>query len=209
MSLRERLFEELGVSVTCRLVRSSDANLLTAEESDSLDGSVFSVLCRAAAARIAARELLSEAGFPGWSMPRQRGNPPRWPPGLVGSLSHTDLYAAAALARCADFSGVGIDIEPAEPLPAELVDSVIAADETRPSGPADLVGRVLFCAKEASYKAVHPLDGRFLDYHDIVIDLNSGIAQTSYGRRASVTVHVDHRIIVLARVQADTVKIDS
>jgi 4'-phosphopantetheinyl transferase EntD len=199
----ERLFESERVAVACRSVNPNDASLLTPEERDSLAGSVPAVRCRAAAARIAARELLSEAGFPGWSMPRRRGNPPHWPPGLVGSLSHSDFHAAAAVARREEFAAVGVDIEPAEPLPPELVDLVTAPGEARPSGAQDLLGRVLFCAKEACYKAVYPLDGRFLEHDQIVVDLCSGVAETRYGRRAQLTVHVDHRIVVLARVPAN------
>ncbi len=196
------MFEKLGIAVACRSVRSGDENLLTEGEINSLDGSVLEVRCRAAAARSAARELLSEAGFPGWSMPRRRGNAPLWPPGMVGSLSHSNCYAAAALARCEEFAGVGIDIEPARPLPEELIDLVITSGEVRPSGAEDLVGRVLFCAKEASYKAVFALDGRFLEHHEIIVDLDAGIAETIYGRRTLISVHVDHRIVVLARVHA-------
>jgi len=206
MSAGERMFEGSGVTVACRSVRPGDESLLTAEERNSLDGSLMEVRCRAAAARLAARELLSEAGFPGWSMPRRRGKAPVWPPGLVGSLSHSNSYAAAALARREEFAGVGVDIEPAKPLPEELIEMVIAPGEARPSGAEDLVGRVLFCAKEASYKAVFALDGQFLEHHDIVVDLNAGIAETVSGRRALITVHVDYRIVVLARVHADGAK---
>lgn len=201
------MFEGSGVAVACRAVRSADESLLTAAERSSMGSALLEVRCRAATARLAARELLSEAGFPGWSMPRRRGNAPDWPPGLVGSLSHSNSDATAALARCEDFAGVGIDIEPAKPLPEELIEMVIAPGEARPSGAEDLVGRVLFCAKEAIYKAAFALDGRFLEHHDIVVDLDAGVAETVYGRRALITVHIDHRIIVLARVHAEAAKI--
>jgi 4'-phosphopantetheinyl transferase EntD len=196
----ERLFADIGIAVACRSVCSHDVDLLTGEERASLAGSAPAVRCRAAAARIVARELLSAAGFPGWTLPRRPGNAPEWPPGLVGSLSHSDTHAAAALARLDRFAGVGIDIEPAEPLPPEIVDLVVGPGEARITRPEDLTGRVLFAAKEACYKAVYPIDRRFLEHQDVTIDLGSGLAETCYGRRALLAVHVDHRIVVLARV---------
>ena len=38
-----------------------------------------------------------------------------------------------------------------------------------------------FAAKEAVYKAVHPRDGRFLEYHDIDVDLAAGSATVRNG----------------------------
>jgi len=135
-------------------------------------------------------------------MPRRHGHAPQWPPGIVGSLAHSDSHAVAAVARCEDFAGVGVDIEPAEPLPEELIDLVFASGEVKPPDSAELVGRILFCAKEAAYKALYPIDGRFLEHHDVVVDLNSGIAETCHGDCVSIEVHVDHSIVVLARIRA-------
>ena len=39
---------------------------------------------------------------------------PLWPRGIVGSLAHDRAVAVAAVARAADISCLGIDIEPAE-----------------------------------------------------------------------------------------------
>jgi 4'-phosphopantetheinyl transferase EntD len=95
---------------------------------------------------------------------------------------------------------VGIDVEPAEPLPPEVLELVTTRREARLASDDGLVGRILFCAKEAAYKAVHVIDGRFLEPGEMEVDLQSGIAETCYGRRASLSIHVDHRIVVLARV---------
>jgi 4'-phosphopantetheinyl transferase EntD len=200
--ISERFFQGSGVAVACRPVLPDDSRRLTAGERESLVLSVHAARNRAAAARLAARELLSDAGFAGWNLPRRRGAAPEWPAGLVGSLAHADRYAAAALADARKMAGIGIDIEPAEPLPEEIVDLVIAPGEPRPAGGNDLVGRLLFCAKEASYKAVYPLDGRFLEHHEVLVDLRAGVAETSYGRKVEIALHVDHRIIALAFVRA-------
>lgn len=194
----ETFFPQGVARVACRPVLPGDAERLMPEERPSFAAAVDEVRSRAAAARIVMRRLLELEGIPGWSMPRRPGDAPAWPTGFVGSLSHSDTFAAAALARSADVAGLGIDIEPAEPLPAELRDLVALPGELRPAGPRDIAGRLLFCAKEAAYKAVYPADRRFLEHHDIEVDLRGGTATTCYGRVVSIQLHVDHRIIALA-----------
>ena len=64
--------------------------------------------------------------------------------------------------------------------------------------PARETSRVLFAVKEAVYKAVHPLDGIFLDFPDVEVDLAAGIARTSYGRTVPVRVATGPHIVALA-----------
>jgi 4'-phosphopantetheinyl transferase EntD len=196
----ERLFVDSGVLVSSCSVRDDLAQFLTDEEKASMQASTAAVLNRASAARMAARDLLRTAGFPAWSLPRKHGDAPDWPPGWTGSISHSDEYAAAAIAHCDVVAGVGIDIEPAEPLPDELHERIVVATDVTGPYPADIAGRILFCAKEASYKAVYPVDRQFLEFDDMTVDLATGHAKTSYGRRVNLTVHLDHRIVVLAQL---------
>ena len=97
---------------------------------------------------------------------------------------------------------IGIDIEPAEPLPVELRETVVVAGDHAGSYPPDIVDRIIFCAKEASYKAVYPIDRHFLNFNEMMVDLDTGSAMTSYGRSIKFLVHVDYRIVVLAQLTA-------
>lgn len=196
----ERLFEETATLVNCCVVQPGLAGFLTDEEAESMQNCTIAVQNRAAAARLAARDLLARAGFPEWSMPRKHGDAPDWPTGWTGSISHSDELAAAALARCDMVECVGIDIEPALPLPAELRETVVVAGDVAGSYPVEIVDRILFCAKEASYKAVYPIDRRFLEFSEMIVDLDSGTARTCYDRRIRFSVHIDHRIVVLAQL---------
>ena len=196
----ERIPTIPGVAVACRPVIAGDEDALTMEENASLGDCVLAVRRRAAAARLAARELLAEAGWPGWRMPRIDGQPPRWPAGICGSLSHSDTLAAAALARRGAWLGVGIDLEPGEPIDRDVLDLIATAEEARFVKHDLLIGKVLFCAKEAAYKAMFSVDKRFLEPHEIVVDLRSNTATALSGRRAMLAVHVDHRILVVGVV---------
>lgn len=200
MDICHRLLEDSGALVACCPVQPGLERSLTPEESDSLGASILAVRNQAAAARIAARELLSKEGFPDWSLPRRRGLGPDWPPGWIGSISHSAQFGVAALGGCTIVQGIGIDIEPAEPLPEELRDTVVLTGDIAPAGLCEIADRILFCAKEAAYKAVHPVDGRFLEFGDVTVNFDTGIADISYGRRLTLSLHVDHRIVVLARL---------
>ena len=198
----ERLFEDTDSLVNCCAVQPDLAGFLTGEEAESMQNCTTVVQNRAAAARLAARELLAQEGYPEWSLPRKHGDAPDWPTGLTGSISHSDEFAAAAIARRGPVECIGIDIEPAEPLPAGLRETVVVAGDVAGSYPVEIVDRIIFCAKEASYKAVYPIDRRFLEFNEMIVDLDRGTAKTCYDRRIRFSVHVDHRIVVLAQLMA-------
>ena len=123
---------------------------------------------------------------------------PVWPAGVVGSLAHDPEIAVAAVALRRDFAALGVDVEPAEPLPSELIDIVATLWEKRQLAEDPRSGRLLFAAKEAVYKAVFPLDGTFLDHHNVVVDLSAGKATVRNGRIVDVKCALYPRILALA-----------
>ena len=127
------------------------------------------------AARIVARDLLTQLGADAAApLPRSPSGAPEWPAGVIGSLAHDDDFAVAAVARGGVLAGLGVDIEPAEPLPSDLVDLVLSAAEQREAKGDAVRQRLVFVAKEAVYKAIHPLDGTPLEYADIEVVLGGG-----------------------------------
>lgn len=129
-------------------------------------------------ARYCARAALRRLGVaPMPILPGERGAP-RWPAGIVGSMTHCLGYRAAALARRRDAVTIGIDAEPNEPLPNGVLDAVSLEAErallARLAHDAPRVhwDRLLFSAKESVYKAWYPLTGRWLDFAeaDVAID---------------------------------------
>jgi 4'-phosphopantetheinyl transferase EntD len=164
-----------------------------------MERAIASVRRASGAARIVAKALLAELGAPpAVELPRSASRAPLWPPGFVGSLAHDPEYAAAAVAPTAAIRGVGIDIEPPLPLPEDLLD-VIATRAEREQLKGDLVAaRLLFCMKEAVYKATHPIDGVFLEHHDVEVSLASSVALTSFGRCLRLYTMTRPRLIALA-----------
>ncbi|WP_030183608.1 4'-phosphopantetheinyl transferase family protein [Streptomyces sp. NRRL S-813] len=130
-----------------------------------------------AAVRGCARRAMEKLGVPPQPvLPGERGAP-RWPEGLVGSMTHCDGYCAAALVRVGDLASLGIDAEPHAPLPGEVLDAVALPAERRRL--ADLAerhpgvhwDRLLFSAKESVYKAWFPLTGQWLDFTGADIEI--------------------------------------
>jgi 4'-phosphopantetheinyl transferase EntD len=129
-------------------------------------------------ARACARAALARLGLPPAPIvPGLRGAP-RWPSGIVGSMTHCAGYRAAALARAADIVTVGLDAEPHEDLPSGVLGAVASDSEqsrlaaltaTRPDVCWD---RMLFSAKESVYKAWFPLTQRWLNFEEASVDFD-------------------------------------
>ena len=82
-----------------------------------------------ATARHCARAALKELGVPPVPIGRRQDRSPIWPPGIAGSITHCEGYRAAAVARSAEWEGIGIDAEPDGPLPEETCRLILRVEE--------------------------------------------------------------------------------
>ena len=129
-------------------------------------------------ARHCARVAMGRLGIPDSPILKGEKGEPRWPEGLVGSLTHCEGYRGAVVGRSAAARSVGIDAEPHGVLPAGVLDAISLPVERHEIGglPAGLHwDRILFCAKEATYKAWFPLTQRWLGFEDahVTFDVDS------------------------------------
>jgi 4'-phosphopantetheinyl transferase EntD len=96
---------------------------------------------------------------------------PVWPAGLAGSITHTDGYAAALVARAADFAGLGVDAERVGGVTPDLWSRLFNIGEretlARQADPAR-AATLIFSAKEACHKAGRE---RVLCFHDLQVAL--------------------------------------
>jgi 4'-phosphopantetheinyl transferase EntD len=130
--------------------------------------------------RSCARCALAALGYPPVPILPGTRRAPTWPAGVVGSLTHTDGYRAAAVARSSAMRALGIDAEQHAPLPEGVQDLVTTGPE--PAALRMLAGevpavhwpRILFSAKEAVYKAWFPLTETWLGFEDAVITFDPG-----------------------------------
>lgn len=124
--------------------------------------------------RLCAEHALERLGMFHCGVPRGPQGAPLWPPGIAGSITHTDNAAYALVASRSDGAGLGID---SEPLVDESAQSAVASLCCCPSERAAWLGgtdcrlrtTLLFAAKEAFYKAAWPAVGRFIDFDEVTV----------------------------------------
>jgi 4'-phosphopantetheinyl transferase EntD len=151
------------------------------------------------AARIVARALLADLGVAAFApLGRSPSGAAVWPERFVGSLAHDADFAVAAAARWGRIAGLGIDVEPAEPLPPDLPDLVLSTVEQRETKGDAIAQRLVFVAKEAVYKAIHPLDGSALEYADIETRVGEGTATLADGRQLRMFTLAGERLVAVA-----------
>ncbi len=134
-----------------------------------------------AAGRELARAALEALGVRGFSLVNDEAGAPAWPPGVVGSITHTRRrargFAAVALADAEAVRSVGIDAESDEGLTPDLWPSVLRDEErvrldALPERERVRAASIFFSAKECYYKLQFPLTRQFLDFTAVTIDLD-------------------------------------
>jgi 4'-phosphopantetheinyl transferase EntD len=191
-----------GVLVAHRLILPGDEDTLMTPERPALATSVVKVRRASGTARIVARALLAQLGHARCPVPKAPSGAPVWPSGIVGSLAHDDRVAVAAIARRLDIEALGIDVEPAEMLPSDLLEMVATPRERLAIAADPYRGRLIFAAKEAVYKAVNPLDQVFLDHHDVEVDLAGRTAVVRDGREVALRFAMASHLVALAFIRA-------
>lgn len=187
-----------GIATGCRAIRAGDWRLLLPSEARSILAMRDHMRDASGAAREVARDLIGALGGTAVPILRSASGAPVFPPGFVGSLAHDDEFAVAAVAKSTDYAALGIDVEPAEPLPIDVASIVRIAGDVTDGIDESLSARLLFSAKEAVYKAVFPRDRVILGYEDIVIDLAERSGGTRNGRSLKLVFIRSPRIVVLA-----------
>ena len=100
---------------------------------------------------------------------------PVLPPGIIGSVTHTGSVVAAIASNSQVLLGLGVDIEIGKRVTPDLGDAVLSAPEK-----VALSGRRaspplanFFSAKEASFKAIHGLINRYIDFTDLALSFEA------------------------------------
>ena len=126
------------------------------------------------AGRYCAQKSLASLGIVSTdAIPINADRSPKWPVGIVGSITHSGHYAAAVVAHASTFGGIGIDTEnvvdvaAAERLKTLIMtnmemDQLARLPSTRTF--AEMF-TLIFSGKESIYKCLRPLVGTFFGFH--------------------------------------------
>jgi 4'-phosphopantetheinyl transferase EntD len=164
------------VAVACAAPREMDDELYP-DERAHIASSVAKRRAEFGTARVVARRALAELGFPPMSLVPYPDRAPRWPEGVVGSISHCTGLCAVVVARSSFVQGLGLDVECAGQLDAALETTICTTAERQwlASYPPEERGhwaKMLFSAKEAFYKCQFPTTRTFLDYLEVDVRIN-------------------------------------
>jgi 4'-phosphopantetheinyl transferase EntD len=148
-----------------------------------------------AAGRTAARQALVALGADVAAIPMGADRAPVWPEGVVGSITHAGGHALAAVARVADFAGLGLDIEPATTLAPDLVsDIAMAPEQAWLWGQPDplMSAKQVFVAKEAAYKAQYALSRMILGFDALAVSFDAQGFTATFTGAVPPFGHGDH-----------------
>ena len=135
---------------------------------------------------------------------------PIWPQDIVGSITHSKDYAAAAVARKTEMLSLGLDAETDEPLPERVLARIGNEDEINwvrggKSNDFRNPGKILFSAKEATFKAWYPMTHEWLGFREahITFEPNRNTFIVDIERQGPITkffgtFSVDQGIILTA-----------
>ncbi len=164
-----------GVRISAARPGSAMAAALFEAEKVSTVGFTYRRLHEFATGRHCARMAMRALLHKPTAIPQHEDRSPLWPAGIVGSISHSSTWCVAAVGKVEDgYLSVGIDIEPLVPLPDGVEDTVLSETEQRwiakqPGTERNLLGCLIFSAKECVYKCQYPLSRRLLDFQAIEI----------------------------------------
>jgi 4'-phosphopantetheinyl transferase EntD len=130
-----------------------------------------------AAGRHCARAAMAALGLHPQALLRDAKGAPCWPEPVVGSVTHTAGYAAAAVGRHYDYAGVGLDAVCAGDLDAEQWRLVLTARETawlhaQPASHHATHAAVMVSAKEAFFKCQYAVTSAWLDFKAIEVGIS-------------------------------------
>jgi 4'-phosphopantetheinyl transferase EntD len=144
-------------------IRAATRELSPAERELTVDFTTARAL-EFVAGRQAAHEALAAIGLHTHCIGRGLGGEPLFPKGIVGSISHTRLFAVAAVARQQACAALGVDLDDGHPFDRESEDGFTWDTEVRDIQAALDLSRqeavdFAFSAKEAVYKCQYGLPG--------------------------------------------------
>jgi 4'-phosphopantetheinyl transferase EntD len=133
------------------------------------------------AGRLSARRALADLGIGHFPIPANADRSPRWPAGIVGSISHTDGYACAAVALESAIGSIGVDVEIVGRVTRNLDPLIFTRREsaflaTLAEAERARAATIIFSAKEAFYKCQYAVTRTWLDFQDATLELTTAEA---------------------------------
>jgi 4'-phosphopantetheinyl transferase EntD len=120
--------------------------------------------------RLAAGRCLLELGEPRTPIRSGSDRAPVWPPGILGSITHSGGMALAAAARRSDWSAIGLDLEHLSGVRRlAIADRIADPTERAWIGTSRRRLMAVFSAKEAIFKALYPAHQAWFGFEAVTL----------------------------------------
>ncbi|MFT7523206.1 MAG: 4'-phosphopantetheinyl transferase EntD [Candidatus Paceibacteria bacterium] len=154
-----------------------DQGSLLAAEAGVVQKATASRIREFTAGRVAARVAMLAIGLPVLPVPSGPDRAPIWPQQISGSISHCLDCCVAVVAPACDVATLGIDVEACTPLDPDLFDIVFTSAEKnwlqlQAPEMQGYLAKLIFSAKETTYKCQYPLSGQVLDFQAVEINFD-------------------------------------
>jgi 4'-phosphopantetheinyl transferase EntD len=152
--LHVALLEMLPTGVTASVGRVSDQDraFQYSHEAQHLANASLARRNEFIAGRHCARAALAQLGHQPCAMPADADGLPIWPSGTLGSISHSRGLCCAVAAFATDHASLGVDVEKTNRLSPAAMARVLHPFEANEIGNDQVLGSLLFSAKEAFFK---------------------------------------------------------
>jgi 4'-phosphopantetheinyl transferase EntD len=167
-----------GADCVCLAARSEPVGeQLFPQEREYLARAVPTRQAEFGTARVLARRALATLGMPPQALVPEADRSPHWPPGVVGSISHSDGLCAVVVGLAHSFAGIGLDLETTSTLDADMQSTVCTTAELQWLDSQNPVERrrldaLVFSAKESFYKCQYVLTRTFLEFKDVELQFD-------------------------------------
>ena len=168
----QSLFPDCVATACCRIA-DADGSIAPVEYS-SMNHAVEARQQEFSAGRMCARQALKHLGVFAGPLHKLPNRSISWPEGIIGTVSHNEIWCGAAVARRCDMAGIGLDMETVTRIGEKLWRRILTTEERtwldlQPAAESQQWAALIFSAKEAAYKCIAALVPRRIGFMDAVI----------------------------------------
>lgn len=171
-SLLDRMIPA-GVKASVSRITDREASFEYPEEAQKLAKAVPKRRNEFIAGRRCARAALAQMGLQPRAMPPDERRAPQWPVGTVGSISHSIELCCAVASHSNTIACLGVDLETTTRISSGVIERVLHPLEVDFVSDDKAYGSLIFSAKEAFFKAQHPVWEAWPNFEDLAFEVDT------------------------------------
>ena len=175
VSLEEML--PVGVGSCVDRIKDGNESFEYPEEGKHLSKAVLKRRNEFITGRRCARAALERIGVESCALAPDENRVPKWPTGIVGSISHSGGLCCAVAAHSVKMAYLGVDVETTTRISCGVIKRVVHPLEANFVGDDQARGSLIFSAKESFFKAQFPTWKAWPNFDDLAFHVDTSIGQ--------------------------------